>query len=87
MVPLTKKGTAVAALWLIAVWKNIFQIQNGCCRFTPTCSEYAREALKKKPLVTALFLIGRRLLSCHPLHKGGYDPVPEKTITPERVVL
>jgi putative membrane protein insertion efficiency factor len=76
-----KKGIATIAVWSIRLFKTIFQISDGCCRYTPTCSEYAREALEKKPVFTALLLIGKRILSCHPFHKGGVDPVPEKSIT------
>jgi putative membrane protein insertion efficiency factor len=76
-----KRGIATIAVWCICLFKTIFQISDGCCRFTPTCSEYAREALEKKPVIIAFLLIGKRLLSCHPFHKGGYDPVTEKTIT------
>ena len=46
------------------------------CRFIPTCSEYALEALDKKRLPQALKLIIVRLLKCNPFHRGGYDPVP-----------
>ncbi len=45
------------------------------CRFHPTCSVYAIEALKTKELHKALFLILKRLSKCNPLHNGGYDPV------------
>ncbi len=48
----------------------------NCCRFYPTCSEYALEALEKKRLHTALFLIIKRLGRCHPFSKGGPDFVP-----------
>jgi len=46
------------------------------CRFEPSCSAYAEEALSKHRLPTALRLIVLRILRCHPFHRGGYDPVP-----------
>ena len=46
------------------------------CRFTPTCSQYAREALLKHGLFRGLWLAVKRLGRCHPFHTGGYDPVP-----------
>ena len=45
------------------------------CRFTPTCSNYAIEALERKGLFAGTYLAVRRLLRCHPFHPGGYDPV------------
>lgn len=46
------------------------------CRFTPTCSQYAIEALKKHGPIYGLWLITKRLLRCHPWGGSGYDPVP-----------
>lgn len=45
------------------------------CRFTPTCSQYALEAYKKYGFFKGSFLAVKRILKCHPYHKGGYDPL------------
>ena len=52
------------------------------CRFYPTCSEYALLAIKTNSLPKALWLISKRLLKCHPLCSGGYDPLPTKKAKP-----
>lgn len=49
----------------------------GKCRFYPTCSEYAAEALRRYGPITGLKLAAARLAKCGPWHEGGYDPVPE----------
>ena len=46
------------------------------CRFEPTCSVYAREAIARYGIGRGAALAVRRLLRCHPFHKGGFDPVP-----------
>ncbi|MCI2058430.1 MAG: membrane protein insertion efficiency factor YidD [Oscillibacter sp.] len=48
----------------------------ACCRFYPTCSQYALEALEKYGALKGGWLAFRRILRCNPFHKGGYDPVP-----------
>ena len=47
-----------------------------CCRFIPTCSQYALEAIEKYGAWKGGWLAFKRILRCNPFHKGGYDPVP-----------
>jgi putative membrane protein insertion efficiency factor len=56
--------------WIISPWLG------PSCRFTPTCSHYAAEALKKYGLVKGLWLAVKRISRCHPWGGSGYDPVP-----------
>ena len=58
--------------------KFISPLKPPCCRFTPTCSEYALEAFMKRGFFIGLILTVWRVLRCNPFSKGGYDPVPEK---------
>ena len=48
------------------------------CRFYPSCSCYATEAVEKRGVLMGLWLTVRRIGRCHPWHPGGFDPVPEK---------
>ena len=51
----------------------------GACRFQPTCSEYAAIAVAEHGFVRGGAMAMLRILRCHPLHRGGYDPVPAKS--------
>jgi len=47
----------------------------GCCRFLPTCSDYARQALREYGMIQGIKMSLRRIGKCHPFSQGGYDPV------------
>lgn len=53
-----------------------------CCKYIPTCSNYALEALNRFGAFKGTALAVWRFLRCNPLSKGGYDPVPEKKVRP-----
>ncbi|MBQ9886864.1 MAG: membrane protein insertion efficiency factor YidD [Lachnospiraceae bacterium] len=53
-----------------------FFLFSSNCKYTPTCSQYAIEALEKYGVVKGSFLAVKRILRCNPFAKGGYDPVP-----------
>ena len=56
--------------------KYISPLCPGKCRYVPTCSAYAIEAIEKYGACKGGWLALKRLLRCHPFHPGGYDPVP-----------
>lgn len=64
-------------LFLIRFYRAyISPLKPSCCRFTPTCSEYALEAVKRYGPWKGMWLSVKRIAKCHPFHKGGYDPLP-----------
>jgi putative membrane protein insertion efficiency factor len=66
-----------AALFLLRIYQAAVSPLLGTrCRFHPTCSAYAREAIEKHGLGKGTALAAKRLLRCHPFHAGGIDPVP-----------
>ena len=68
-----------AAVFLVELYRMyISPMRPPTCRFTPTCSEYAVDALRHWGLLRGLDLAVWRLLKCGPWHRGGWDPVPER---------
>ena len=66
-----------ALLLLIRFYRRaISPYVTPCCRFEPTCSRYALEAVEKYGALKGGYWALRRILRCHPFHPGGYDPVP-----------
>ncbi len=52
-----------------------FFLTDRACRFTPTCSEYAHQAIKERGILGGSFLSLKRIIRCHPWSQGGWDPV------------
>jgi putative membrane protein insertion efficiency factor len=60
----------------IGVYQRFTKYTPAVCRFSPTCSEYARQAIDRYGAVRGSWLAFKRLMRCHPWHPGGHDPVP-----------
>src|SRR4030042_6123155 len=78
-----KKGRIKVVLkggvfFLIQLYQHTLSILLGpCCRFTPSCSSYTSLSIERFGIMEGTWLALKRLIKCHPLHPGGYDPVPE----------
>ena len=78
------KGSAGSAaargvIFLIELYRHTMSpLRLPTCRFTPTCSQYAVDALSEYGLIRGGFLAVVRLLKCGPWHRGGWDPIPER---------
>lgn len=72
----TLMGLVQAYRLLLKAWIG------NACRFEPSCSAYALQALERHGAAQGSLLTAKRLLRCHPYCQGGHDPVPEKTSTP-----
>ena len=64
-------------IYLIRFYRNfISPMKLPCCRYIPTCSEYAMTAIEKYGAAKGGWLAAKRILRCHPFGSSGYDPVP-----------
>ncbi|ORB31174.1 membrane protein insertion efficiency factor YidD [Mycolicibacterium parafortuitum] len=77
---MTGRSAAVrAAVFLIQLYRHtISPLRLPTCRFTPTCSQYAVDALTEYGFVKGSWLAAVRLLKCGPWHPGGWDPIPDR---------
>ena len=73
----TKQSVSVrSCVTLLKIYKQyISPLFPPSCRYTPTCSEYAIDAVRRRGVIHGLFLAVFRLFRCHPFARGGYDPV------------
>jgi uncharacterized protein len=72
-------SAARGVIYLIQLYRHtISPLRLPTCRFTPTCSQYAVEALSEYGLIKGGWLAMVRLLKCGPWHRGGWDPIPER---------
>lgn len=63
-------------LGIIFLYQKISAHTPPRCRFYPTCSEYTKQAIEKYGIIKGGKLAFKRIIKCHPLNEGGYDPVP-----------
>lgn len=74
-----RRAPVRCAIFAVELYRTyVSPLRLPTCRFTPTCSQYAVEALTEYGLVRGGWLASVRLLKCGPWHRGGWDPVPER---------
>ena len=72
-----KKIFIYTVIFLVKIYQSfISPLFPPTCRFSPTCSEYAIQSLKKYGLIKGVYLSIKRIVNCHPWGGSGYDPIP-----------
>ncbi|OBI44305.1 membrane protein insertion efficiency factor YidD [Mycobacterium kyorinense] len=78
--------TARGLIFLIQLYRHMVSpLRPATCRFIPTCSQYAVEALAEYGLLRGSWLAAARLVKCGPWHRGGWDPIPERRTVPAQM--
>jgi putative membrane protein insertion efficiency factor len=79
-------SAARGVIFVIQLYRHMISpLRPATCRFMPTCSQYAVDALTEYGLLKGGWLAGVRLLKCGPWHRGGWDPIPERHDEQHRV--
>ncbi|WP_372510873.1 membrane protein insertion efficiency factor YidD [Mycobacterium montefiorense] len=75
------RTVARGLVFLIQLYRHMVSpLRPATCRFMPTCSQYAVDALTEYGLIRGSWLAAARLVKCGPWHRGGWDPIPERTL-------
>lgn len=75
----TSKSSAAGLVFLIRLYRHMVSpLRPPTCRFVPTCSQYAADALTEYGLIRGSWLAAVRLAKCGPWHRGGWDPIPDR---------
>jgi len=78
-IPRARRILKLAVLGVIKAYQwTVSPLLGPACRFYPSCSEYAHEAIQRHGMIAGSVLAVKRVLRCHPWHPGGVDPVPGK---------